>query len=74
MTFADGANKGLELGNEEFGRDLQIGSDWTRIRVGVLLNITPDGTNNISSVQFRMGFSNGAAHHAADEAPTTGST
>lgn len=66
MTFADGADKGLEMGNEEWGRDLIIGSSWTRIRVGMMLNVVPDGINNILGCQIRMGFSNGASFHEGD--------
>jgi hypothetical protein len=62
-TFSDGPDKGLVLSNEEWGRALQIGSDWTRIRMGMLVAMEPDGVNNISGAQFRLGFSTAANDH-----------
>jgi len=62
-TFSDGSDKGLVLSNEEWGRALQIGSDWTRIRMGMLVAMEPDGVNNLSGAQFRFGFSTAANDH-----------
>ena len=62
-TFSDGADKALQLENEEFGRLLAIGSDWTYLRIGVMYNIVPDGTNNIATADIRLGGSNGADKH-----------
>jgi len=62
-TFSDGPDKGLVLSNEEWGRALQIGSDWTRIRMGMLVAMEPDGINNLSGAQFRFGFSTAANDH-----------
>ena len=63
QTFADGANLALQLQNEEWGREFAIGSDWTRIRLGFMANLIPDGTANITSAQLRFGFSSSSSMH-----------
>lgn len=62
-TFATGADKALQLGNEEWGRLLQIGSTWNRIRIGIMCNLDPDGTNNISAGSLRIAATNGVDKH-----------
>jgi hypothetical protein len=62
-TFASGADKALQLGNEEWGRVMSIGADWTWLRLGFMYNFTPDGTNNIATADLRFGFSNAANRH-----------
>jgi hypothetical protein len=53
------ADKYLTLANEEFARTLAIGTDWNKIRLGVLLAVTPDGTNNLASSALVLGVSSG---------------
>jgi hypothetical protein len=67
-TFSDGPDKALVLSNEEWGRALSIGSNWTRIRIAALLAIEPDGTNNLASAQLRVGFSSAANDHYGSQA------
>lgn len=56
------ADKYVSLANEELVRTLQIGSDWTKLRIGVLLAVTPDGTNNLASAALVLGLCSGTAH------------
>jgi hypothetical protein len=67
-TFNDGPDKALVLSNEEWGRALSIGSNWTRIRMAALLAIQPDETNNLASAQIRIGFSSAADQHYGSQA------
>jgi hypothetical protein len=53
------ADKYLTLPNEEFVRTLAIGTDWNKIRLGVLLAVTPDGTNNLGGVALMLGVCSG---------------
>jgi hypothetical protein len=52
-------DKYLALGNEEFVRTLAIGSSWTRLRVGLLVALTPDGTSDLQGVQLVWGLCSG---------------
>lgn len=63
QTFSDGTDKALSLENEEWGREMDIGSDWTRIRIGILFNISNVGTSNLASTSLRVGISNAANKH-----------
>lgn len=67
-TFATGTDKALVLSNEEAGRALEIGSDWTRIRIGCLIAIEPVGTANITNGQVRFGLSSAAGDHFGSQA------
>lgn len=53
------ADKYLTLPNEELVRTLAIGSDWNKIRLGVLLAVTPDGTNNLGGTALMLGLCSG---------------
>jgi len=44
----------VQLGNESFARRMQIGSNWTYIRIGMLFGI--DYTASISPVSFAFGL------------------
>ncbi|MBI1178319.1 hypothetical protein GC207_12860 [bacterium] len=46
----------LSLANEEWVRTLAIGSNWTKLRLGVLLSVTPDDVNNLNGVQLVFGL------------------
>ncbi|MBI1178460.1 hypothetical protein GC207_13580 [bacterium] len=50
------SDKYLSLANEEWVRTLAIGSNWTKLRVGVLLALTPDGTNNLAGTNLLFGL------------------
>ena len=55
-TFNLIGDKYLTLANEEFVRTLAIGSDWTRLRLGLLLALTPDGTNDLQGADLVWGL------------------
>lgn len=55
-------DKYVSLANEELVRTLQIGTDWTKLRIGVLLAVTPDGTNNLASAALMMGVCSGTTN------------
>jgi len=52
-------DKYLTLANEEWARTLAIGTDWTKLRIGVLLAVTPDGTNNLAGSALVLGVCSG---------------
>jgi hypothetical protein len=49
----------LALANEEFVRTLAIGNDWTKLRLGVLLAVTPNGTSALGGTTFMLGVCSG---------------
>lgn len=62
-VFAVGGNQlYMTLANEEYVRPLGIGTNWSRLRIGVLMAMTPDSTNNLSSMTFTMGICSGTAN------------
>jgi hypothetical protein len=69
-TFADGPAKYLALNNEEYGREIAIGSTWIRIRVGAMIQLEADGTNNILTGSLRMGISSSKSDHAGNATPS----
>jgi len=50
------SDKYLSLANEEFVRTLAIGSNWSRLRLGMLMALTPDEPNNLGGVLFTLGL------------------
>jgi hypothetical protein len=67
ITFGDGDDKYLQLANESWGRQLAIGSDWTRLRVGIMAHIFTDVTTSLAGAFLALGFSNGANQHALSQ-------
>ena len=57
-VFGYGSKKCLRLGNEEYVRPIQALS-WTRLRLGALIALVPDGTNNIANITMAMGLCSG---------------
>ncbi len=53
------SDKYLSLANEEFVRTLSIGSSWTKLRLGMLMALTPDEPNNLSGVLATLGMCSG---------------
>jgi len=49
-------DKYLTLANEEYVRTLAIGSNWTRLRLGMLAALTPDGVADLQGVQCIWGL------------------
>ena len=52
-------DKYATLANEEFVRTLGIGTDWTKIRLGLLLAVPTDGTNPLASTALMLGVCSG---------------
>jgi hypothetical protein len=61
-TFSTGADKCVELANNEYLRTMAIGNNWTRIRVGILAALQPNGTNNIASCRLLLGLCSGKSN------------
>lgn len=59
-------DKYLSFGNEEWVRTLAIGSDWTRLRLGMLAALTPDGTNNLNGCRLVWGLCSGKTNPFGD--------
>ena len=55
-TFNLIGDKYLTLANEEFVRTLAIGSDWNKLRLGLLLALSTDGTNNLQGTDLVWGL------------------
>mgnify|MGYP003377941999 CR=1 FL=1 len=53
------ADKYLTLANEEWVRTLAIGNDWNKLRLGLLLAVTPDGTNPLGGTALMLGLCSG---------------
>jgi hypothetical protein len=49
----------LTLANEEWCRTLPNGNTWSRIRLGMLCAVTPNGTSNITDCALFFGVSSG---------------
>lgn len=62
VFVSDGIDKYITLPNAEYVRPLSIGSNWNRLRIGVLMAMTPNATSNILSCNFVMGVCSGATN------------
>jgi hypothetical protein len=58
-TFNLVDDKYLSLANEEWVRTLAIGTNWTKLRIGKLVSVTPDATSNLSGVELIWGLCSG---------------
>lgn len=67
ITFSDGDDKYLELAGESWGRQLAIGTNWNRIRVGIMCHLVGDPGTTLLGALFMLGFSNGANQHALSQ-------
>jgi len=61
-VFATDTKKGISLGNEEWVRGLTIGTNWSRLRIGILCAANPDGTNNINGCSYALGVCSGTSN------------
>ena len=59
VFVVDATKKCIRLANEEWIRPLGIGSGWNRLRIGVLVAINPDGTNNLNGCEGMIGLCSG---------------
>lgn len=61
-VFVAGGNQlYMSLANEEYVRPLGIGSNWTKLRIGLLLAQTPNGVSNFTTAKFFVGLCSGTA-------------
>jgi len=59
-SFIDIPDKVLCLGGAAFLRKLPVGTmPWSRIRIGLICAVTPNGTSNIPDTQFTVGICSG---------------
>lgn len=70
-TFATGQQQYLSLSNDSFTRQLTIGSNWNRIRIGILCALPTINENawGIRSGVFGLGICNGASSGGSAQAP-----
>jgi hypothetical protein len=69
-TFNLVEDKYLTLANEEYVRTLAIGNHWSRLRLGLLVALTPDGTNDLQGTQFVWGLCAGRTNPFGAESTT----
>lgn len=70
-TFTlDGVQPYLALANEEWVRPLGIGTAWTKIRIGILAAVRPNGTSNFTNAAFVFGVCSGQANPYAAASTT----
>jgi hypothetical protein len=50
----------LTLANEEFLRPLSIGNNWSKLRLGAMLALPPNGTNNLTGCSLMLGICSAA--------------
>jgi len=67
-TFPEGNDNSLTLSNEEWGRELAIGSDWQRLRIGIMCAVEPDAGNNLPFARLSLGCSTAANDHLGSAA------
>lgn len=63
-------DKYLALGNEEYVRTLALGSNWSRLRLGLLAALTPEGTSDLQGTQFVWGLCAGRTNPFGAESTT----
>ena len=70
-NFADGARNYLSLNNGDYVRSTSIGSNWNRIRIGILcaLGTVNENAWNIRSGLLGLGVCNGASSCGSAQAP-----
>lgn len=68
IVFPGGVDQCLTLFNEEWGRTLAIGDDWTRLRIGLLCSVEPNGASNIPTARLSVGMSSAANMHLGSAA------
>lgn len=57
-------DKYLSLANEEYLRQLSIGSNWTKLRIGMVCALTPNGANNLLGCRLVLGLCSAASPFA----------
>lgn len=59
QTFSDGADISLELGNEEWVRQMVISNNWNHIRIGLLYQVTGTANTTNAGTNFAVGICSG---------------
>jgi hypothetical protein len=59
-TFNLIEDRHLTLAGEEYLRPLGIGSNWTKLRLGLLVALTPNGTSNLPDCSLMLGVCSAA--------------
>ncbi len=54
-------DKYLTLGNEEYLRPLSIGNNWSKLRLGLMLALPPNGTSNLTGCSLVVGVCSAAS-------------
>ena len=57
-------DKYLSIANEEYVRQLSIGSNWTKLRLGMMCALTPNGTGNLLGCSLVFGLCSAASPFA----------
>lgn len=55
-VFTSGTEKALVLRGDEYYKPTNLGTNWTRLRIGLSYAITADGINNLNNVAFFVGM------------------
>lgn len=64
-------DKALLLGGASYVRRLSFGSMWSRIRIGALVSVTPNGTNNLSDMLMTLGLCSGMQYPGSSNLPAS---
>lgn len=62
-------DKTLVLGGASLLRKLTYGGGWSRIRIGALVSVTPNGTSNISDAVLMLGLCSGKSFPGSSAQP-----
>ena len=73
-TFNLLEDKYLTLANEEYLRRLAIGSNWTKLRLGAMLALPPNGTENLTLCSLTLGVCAGATPFSGTQGYAAAST
>jgi hypothetical protein len=63
-TFNLIGDKYLSLANEEYLRQLSIGSNWNKLRLGAMVALAPNGTSNLVGCSLMLGLCSAATPFA----------
>lgn len=67
--FVNQSDKALKIGGAAYTRKISYNNNWSRIRVGALVSVTANGTNNINDVAFTLGLCSGLTYPASAPSP-----
>lgn len=67
--FTSVYDNALVLGGASYLRTLAYGNGWSRIRIGALVAVTPNGTSNIPDATFTVGLCSGQDYPGSANLP-----